>query len=130
MAKASALSACGGRIVPPLAPMSPAWLEPVPTTLKPHEYIWEGLVREWVSAPPIWMGATPKQEKIYPEFWRQQHLQTKREEGKKLEEWEKDANAEEEVRRGEALAAGCSHRRTTSPPSGTQRSPGLARRRP
>ncbi|KAE8788443.1 VQ motif-containing protein 17 [Hordeum vulgare] len=33
-------------------------------------YQWTGVVREFVSAPPIWLGATPQQEQAYLEHWR------------------------------------------------------------
>ncbi|KAE8797362.1 Pre-mRNA-processing factor 39 [Hordeum vulgare] len=79
MAEAIALSVVGDCIVPPLAPPSPARLEPARNVLKPHEYIWEGVVREWVSAPPVWMRATLEQEQIYLKQWQQQHLRAEHE---------------------------------------------------
>ena len=68
MAEAMALSAAGDCVVPPLAPSSPAKAEPEPTPIE--RYSWTGRVREWVSAPPVWMGATPAQEAAYLEQWR------------------------------------------------------------
>ncbi|KAE8793978.1 Pre-mRNA-processing factor 39 [Hordeum vulgare] len=44
---------CG---VPPLTPPPPA--EPRSLALKPKLYARDGVVREWISKPPVWLGAT------------------------------------------------------------------------
>ena len=61
MADAMALSAADGCVVPPLRPPSPVKAEPVPTPIE--NYSWDGVVREWVDAPPVWYGATLMREK-------------------------------------------------------------------
>ncbi|KAE8773534.1 hypothetical protein D1007_54222 [Hordeum vulgare] len=58
-----------------------------------HEAI---ITKEFVSAPPFWLGATPEQEQAYLEHWRSVHLQAERAEGLRLMELEKE---EEEERR-------------------------------
>ncbi|KAE8792600.1 Pre-mRNA-processing factor 39 [Hordeum vulgare] len=93
MAEAIALSAAGDCVVLPLAPPSPDKLKLMPTALKPHEYIWEGVVSEWMTVPPIWMGAMPEQEQIYLEHSRQHHLRAECEEGKHLKKWVEDTDA-------------------------------------
>ena len=55
MADAMSLSAAGDCVVPPL--------RPVPNRIE--RYSWNGEVREWVSAPPVWLEATPAQEQLY-----------------------------------------------------------------
>ncbi|KAE8809124.1 Pre-mRNA-processing factor 39 [Hordeum vulgare] len=59
LAEAMALSAIRDCVVPPMAPPSPAKTEPGPTALRTESYTWDGVVREWVNAPPFWLGATP-----------------------------------------------------------------------
>ncbi|KAE8789553.1 hypothetical protein D1007_36196 [Hordeum vulgare] len=41
-------------------------------------YKWTGCLREWVSAPPIWLGATLQQEKAYLLHSKLQHLSAER----------------------------------------------------
>ncbi|KAE8774836.1 Pre-mRNA-processing factor 39 [Hordeum vulgare] len=53
MAESFALCTIGDSTMSPLAPSSPTKIEPAPTALKPQEYVWDGVVREWVSAPPV-----------------------------------------------------------------------------
>ena len=48
------------------------------------------MVREWVSAPPIWLGATPAQEQAYLEMWRQRRLAEERRQGEYEEMLERD----------------------------------------
>ena len=67
MAEAMALFAAGNCIVPPLRPPSPVKAESGPTPIKPESYSWNGVVREWVSMPLVWYGATPAHEHIYLE---------------------------------------------------------------
>ncbi|EMS49403.1 Pre-mRNA-processing factor 39 [Triticum urartu] len=69
-----ALFASGDCIVPPLRPPSPVKAEAAPTPIKLESYSWNGVVREWVSVPPIWLGATPAQEQLYLEQWRDSKL--------------------------------------------------------
>ncbi|KAE8800554.1 serine/threonine-protein phosphatase 7 [Hordeum vulgare] len=64
-----------------------------PTALNPESYAWNGVVREWVSTPPVWLGATPVQQQIYLENWRQRWLVEQRLEGQGLEQLERDADA-------------------------------------
>ena len=61
MAQALALSATGDSVVPPVAPPSPIKPEPHPEP-EPEpiaRFSWNGVVREWVSAPSVWLGTTP-----------------------------------------------------------------------
>ena len=79
MAQALALSAAGDCVVPPVAPPSPPRClvkpekqpEPEPEPSPIERYSWTGVVCEWVSTPPVWLGATPAQEAAYLEQWRQ-----------------------------------------------------------
>ncbi|KAE8807101.1 Pre-mRNA-processing factor 39 [Hordeum vulgare] len=102
IAEAMALSAAGDCVVPP--PPEP---EPEPT-LSREVYQWTGVVQEFVSVPPIWLGATPLQEQAYLEHWRSVHLQAERAEGLWLMELEKEEEEErreaEEEERGRAVA--------------------------
>ncbi|KAE8779755.1 Pre-mRNA-processing factor 39 [Hordeum vulgare] len=59
LAEVMALSIAGDAVVPPPPPSSPVKAEPGPLVLRPEKYAWDGVVREWFSAPPIWLGATP-----------------------------------------------------------------------
>ena len=102
MAEAMALSAAGDCVVPPVAPPSPPKAEPEePAYLE--RYSWTGVVREWVSAPPIWLGATEKQEAAYLDHWRRVRLAEERREGERLQMLEREA--EEEARQAQAAAA-------------------------
>ncbi|KAE8817189.1 Pre-mRNA-processing factor 39 [Hordeum vulgare] len=62
MARAMALSAAGDCILPPLTPSSPVKPETELETSPIERYSWTGVVCEWVSAPPVWVRATPSQE--------------------------------------------------------------------
>ena len=80
MAEAMALSVAGDCVVPPVAPSSLPKAEPEePAYLE--RYFWTGVVREWVSAPPIWLEATEKQEAAYLDHWRRVRLAEDRREG-------------------------------------------------
>ncbi|KAE8769895.1 hypothetical protein D1007_58443 [Hordeum vulgare] len=97
LAEAMALSAAGYCVVPP--PPEP---EPYPEPALPGQvYQWTGVVQEFLSPPPIWLGATPEQEQAYLEHWRSVHLQAERAEGLRLMELEKEE--EEERARTAAL---------------------------
>ena len=61
MAHALVFSAAGDCVVPPVAPPSPIKVEPKPEPSPIERYSCTGVVREWVRAPPVWMGATPTQ---------------------------------------------------------------------
>lgn len=89
MAEAMALSAAGDCVVPPLAPPSPAKAELVPTPIE--RYSWTRMVRKWVSASPVRMGAAEAQEHAYLEQWRQRRLAEERREGEHLEQLKRDA---------------------------------------
>ena len=72
-------------------------------------FSWNGVVREWVSAPPVWMGATSEQEAVYLEMWRRRRgrLAEERRRGEYEEMLERDLEeeapeAEEEVRQATA----------------------------
>ena len=93
LSEAITLSTSGDCFVPPLALSSPVKPEPAP-----QQWTWQGEVREWVSAPSIWFGATSAQEQIYLEQWRKHRLTEERREGERLEQWERDAGKEEERR--------------------------------
>ncbi|KAE8766458.1 hypothetical protein D1007_62322 [Hordeum vulgare] len=59
LVEAMALSAAGDCVVPPPS-------EPEPEPALPREvYQWTGVVQEFVSMPPIWLGATPLQVQAY-----------------------------------------------------------------
>ncbi|KAE8767832.1 Pre-mRNA-processing factor 39 [Hordeum vulgare] len=68
-------------------------------------YVWDGVVREWVSAPPIWLGAMPTQDQLYLKHSRQRRLVEEGLEGRRLKELEREAEAEEEERRARAQPA-------------------------
>ncbi|KAE8792947.1 Pre-mRNA-processing factor 39 [Hordeum vulgare] len=70
---AIALFAAGDCIVPPQAPPAPVELGSL--VLRPELYTWNGVACEWVSAPPVWLSATPKQEAAYLEHSRQWRCQ-------------------------------------------------------
>ncbi|KAE8809241.1 Pre-mRNA-processing factor 39 [Hordeum vulgare] len=59
MAEAMALSNAGAAVVPPLAPPSSVKAELGPLVLRPDQYAWDGVVSDWVSTPPVCLGATP-----------------------------------------------------------------------
>ncbi|KAE8789748.1 pre-mrna-processing factor 39 [Hordeum vulgare] len=83
-----ALSAADDCVVPP---------SPEPEPALPWEvYQCTDIIQEFISAPPIWLGATLLQEQAYLEHWRSVHLRTERVEGLRLMELEKK---EEEERR-------------------------------
>ncbi|KAE8787905.1 Pre-mRNA-processing factor 39 [Hordeum vulgare] len=67
MVEAMALSAAGDALVPSLALLARAKAKPGSLVLKPKLYAWDGVVHEWVSAPPVLLGATPEQETAYLE---------------------------------------------------------------
>nr|XP_020173335.1 translation initiation factor IF-2-like [Aegilops tauschii subsp. strangulata] len=81
MAQALALSATGDSVVPPVAPPSPIKPEPEWEPSPIERYSWTGVVREWVRAPPVWMGATPAQEAAYLEHWRTIRVAEERRDG-------------------------------------------------
>ncbi|KAE8805819.1 hypothetical protein D1007_18168 [Hordeum vulgare] len=60
MAEAMALSTAGDCDMPSMTPLSRVKVEPEPSPIE--RYSWTGVVREWVSAPPVWVGATSTQE--------------------------------------------------------------------
>ena len=102
MAEAMALSTGGDCVVPPVTPPSPPKAEteePAPL----ERYSWTGVVREWVSAPSIWLGATEKQEAAYLDHWRRVRLVEKRREGERLQMLEREA--EEQAHQPQAAAA-------------------------
>ena len=108
MAEAMALSAAGDCVVPLVARLSPVKAEPEPTPIE--RYSWTGEVREWVSAPPVWMRVTEAHERAYLKQWRQRRLAEERREGEYLEQLERDAEeeqreAEEEARQAHAAVA-------------------------
>ena len=92
MAEAMALSATGDCVVPPVAMPSPVKAEPEPAPVE--RYSWTGVVREWVSAPPVWMEAMPTQEAAYLEMWRQRRLAEERHRGEYEEMLERDLEEE------------------------------------
>ena len=106
MAQALALSATGDCIVPPVAPSSPprrlvnADPEPQPEPIP--RFSWTGVVRKWVSAPPVWMGATPEQEAAYLEMWCQRWLVKERHRGEDEEMLERDLKEEAREAKEEA----------------------------
>ena len=69
MAQAIALSAVRDCVLPPVAPPSPPrrCVKPEPEPSPIERYSWTGVVREWVRAPPVWLGAMPVQEAAYLE---------------------------------------------------------------
>ena len=60
-------------------------------------------MREWVSAPPVWLGATPAQEQAYLEMWRQRRLAEEHRQGEYEEMLERDL--EEEARQAATAQA-------------------------
>ena len=68
-------------------------------------------MREWVSAPQVWVGVTPAQEAAYLEHWHQIRLAEERRHDEYLELLERDASrrsrgeAEEEARQAAAAQA-------------------------
>ncbi|KAE8788326.1 Pre-mRNA-processing factor 39 [Hordeum vulgare] len=82
-----ALSAAGDYVVPP-----PSKTEP--TEPQREVYQWISCLREWVSAPPIWLGATPQQEEAYLLHWKLQRLSAERTEGLRQMALEKEAEEE------------------------------------
>ena len=86
------------------APAPPSEVPPPAVEPAPRErYSWTGVVREWVSAPPIWLGATEKQEAAYLDHWRRVRLAEERWEGERLQMLEREAK--EEARQAQAEAA-------------------------
>ena len=84
--------------------------EPQPEPEPIARFSWTGVVREWVSAPPVWLGATPAQEQAYLEMWRQRRLAEERRRGEYEEMLERDLEeeqreAEEEARQATAAQA-------------------------
>ncbi|KAE8795680.1 hypothetical protein D1007_29576 [Hordeum vulgare] len=67
--------------------------KPKPTE-PPEVYQWTACVREFVSAPSIWLCATPHQEQAYLKHCRTKHLRAERVEGLRLMELEKEAEEE------------------------------------
>ncbi|KAE8790819.1 pre-mrna-processing factor 39 [Hordeum vulgare] len=66
LAEAITLSVASDCVLPP-----PSKTEPT----EPYEvYQWTGCVREWVSAPPIWLGTTSEQEEAYLMHWKSEHV--------------------------------------------------------
>ena len=65
MEEAHALSTAGECVVPPPPPPSAFLPESKPIEHLPKVYQWTGVLREWVSAPPIWLDAAPEQEAAY-----------------------------------------------------------------
>ena len=51
-------------------------------------------MREWVSAPPIWLGAAEKQEAAFLDHWRRVRLAEERREGVRLQMLEREAKEE------------------------------------
>ncbi|KAE8800440.1 Pre-mRNA-processing factor 39 [Hordeum vulgare] len=92
-------------VVLPLVPSSLAKVEPRPTVLKTEQYVWDRVVREWVSVPPVWLGATPEHEHTYMDHWEHRRLVEERLEGERLEQLERDAEAEDGEHRAEAQLA-------------------------
>ncbi|KAE8789449.1 Pre-mRNA-processing factor 39 [Hordeum vulgare] len=93
MAEDLALSAASDCII---SPSSPAKAEPGTLALQPEQYIEDGVMHEWVSAPPVWLGAMPEQEAAYLEHWCQWCLEEEGLEAHRLMQLERDAEAEEE----------------------------------
>ncbi|KAE8782416.1 hypothetical protein D1007_44078 [Hordeum vulgare] len=93
-----ALCTIGDTIVRPLAPLSPAKAEPGPLVLRPEQYVWDRVMREWVSAPPVWLGATPEWKVAYLEHWRWWRLAEKCTHARQVEQMEREAKAWEEER--------------------------------
>ncbi|KAE8805304.1 putative serine/threonine-protein kinase [Hordeum vulgare] len=93
---AMALSAVGDCVLPLVTPSSPVKAEPDPEPEpSPIErYSWTGVVREWVSTPPVWVAATSAQEAAYLEHWRRRRLAEERRHGEYLEMLERDAEDE------------------------------------
>ncbi|KAE8821374.1 putative serine/threonine-protein kinase [Hordeum vulgare] len=89
LAEAIALSDVSDAVVPPLAP-PPSGQVCTPGT---------GMVREWVSAPPVSLDAMLEQEAAYLEHWRQRRVREEGEEARRIELLECEAEAEEEERR-------------------------------
>ena len=102
---AMALSAASDCVLPPVTPPSPVKAEPELESSPIERYSWTGVVREWVRAPPVLVGATPKQEAAYLEHWRHIRLAEERRDGEYLEMLERDAEAEEEARQAATLPA-------------------------
>ncbi|KAE8792476.1 hypothetical protein D1007_33000 [Hordeum vulgare] len=104
------LSAADEWVVPPLPKTEP--MEP-----QREVYQWIGCLREWVSAPPIWLGATPWQEEAYLHHWRSQHLVEERADGRRQMTQEREAEEERREMEEEERA------RATLPPPRAQLAP-------
>ena len=75
-------------------------------------------MREWVRAPPVWVGATPAQEAAYLEHWRQIRVAEERRDGEYLEMLERDL--EEEQREAEEEARQAATAQAATPPAPAQ----------
>ena len=107
MMRALALSTAGDIVVPPVAPPSPIKPEPQPEP-EPEpiaRFSWNGVVREWVSAPPVWLGATLAQEQAYLDMWRQRRLAEERRRDEYEEMLERDLKEEQREAEEEARQA-------------------------
>ena len=71
MAEGMVLSTEGVYVEPLVAPPSPVKAEPAPEPSPIKHYSWMGVLREWLSAPLVWMEAMPAKEAAYLEKWRQ-----------------------------------------------------------
>lgn len=56
----------------------------------PERYQWEGVVREWISAPAIWIGATEEQEVAYLQHWKACALAEEHAKGERLMRLERE----------------------------------------
>lgn len=54
-----------------------------PTKPESEMYTRTGILREWLIAPPIMLGAMPEQEEAYLEHWRQLLLSEERADGER-----------------------------------------------
>ncbi|KAE8803812.1 Pre-mRNA-processing factor 39 [Hordeum vulgare] len=120
------LSVVGDTVVSPLAPPSPA--EPGRLFLRPEMYAWDGVVHEWVSAPPVWLGATSEQEAAYLEHYRQRRVLEDGAEARRMELMEREAEAEKEERSHAEQVPVQPPTNDVTPPR-RRPSPGLARSR-
>ena len=73
-------------------------------------------MREWVSAPPVWLGATPTQEQAYLEMWRQRRLAEERSRGEYEEMLERDLEEEQREAEEEARQAAAAQAAAHPPP--------------
>lgn len=76
--------------------------EPPPAEPVMERYVWTRRLHEWVSASPVWFGATPAQEVAYLEQWRAHALADECADGERLVQIEREEG--EECRpRGQAV---------------------------